>query len=196
MLPNNLPNDHLVCQLCFRVFKTPGGLTKHLIVHHSKPPDIHAFSNNATMQFPSPIASPKELPITISHLEASEISSSDISESDSDDSEIADTSSDVENWDVIVHPDGGYIVESGSNPLICHDIFSENTKYYPWANEDELWLSNFIFSEAKMSSRVANSMLRLFTVGRLRMQQPIRFSNVHQMHKIMDSAKYSPVNLK
>ena len=46
-----------------------------------------------------------------------------------------------------------------------------------------------------MSSRIANSMLKMFTIGRLHMQQPIRFGSVYKMYRIMDTAEYSLVSL-
>ena len=217
-----LLNDPLYCHPCSRIFKTSGGLTKHLVTFHSQLPNIHILARmqglhlgNVETHFDDPgyLDDPGELD---GHGEPSgDIDFNTVFSSNPDTAEYNPNDSDSDNdgglymtletenfipeqiddWDVSVHLDGGYIIDSGINTLDpCNHDLLDNAKYHPWVNADELWLTNFIFTKAKMSSRVANSLLNMFTIGQLHMQQPICFGSVHKMYRIMDTAEYSLVS--
>lgn len=196
-----------ICEPCYRIFKTTAGLTKHLIAYHNTPPDI------ALLMQRLPEEELQENTLHLPNLDTEDIENTDTltneedssegdagenndsySESSSSEHDDTETNFDAES-DVMEHPGAGYII-SGANAfdLNGYDI-SSNAKYYPWANADELWLTNFIFGQAKISSRIANTMLEMFAAGRIRMENPIRFSNVRQMYRIMDRATYSSVSL-
>lgn len=83
--------------------------------------------------------------------------------------------------EIVSHDKGGYIYDLDKDDK--DDSESDNL-FYPWANEDELWLSNFLFKN--ISSSVANTILEAITTGRLFTRLPIRFKNVREMHSIID----------
>jgi len=83
---------------------------------------------------------------------------------------------------VISHDKGGYIYEDNSDASNNHEL--NNNLFYPWANEDEFWLSDLLFNN--VSSSATDKILGAIATGRLSTRMPIRFKNTREMHAILD----------
>jgi hypothetical protein len=66
--------------------------------------------------------------------------------------------------------------------------------FHPWANEDEIWLADFIFTKARMSMSITDDLLNGFKCGRINMQgcSPLYRTNKQLMEQL-DEAEFVTV---
>jgi|tagenome__1003787_1003787.scaffolds.fasta_scaffold20524167_1 hypothetical protein len=64
--------------------------------------------------------------------------------------------------------------------------------YYPWKNEKELWISNLIYAEARMSITVADKFLKGISDGNMKIEG-MNINSAKSMYSVLDQADYVPV---
>ena len=112
--------------------------------------------------------------------------------------ELEDSSEFVEH-EILPHHQAGYIYEGQSTGLSVFEI-QRNLQtilghpFSPWSNEDEFWLTHFIFIKAKMTVSSSNELLNSFKSGRINMHNDLSCSSYKRMMELIDQAKFSTVS--
>ncbi|RUS26852.1 hypothetical protein BC938DRAFT_484035 [Jimgerdemannia flammicorona] len=90
--------------------------------------------------------------------------------------------------EIVHHDKAGYIynLDEEEEDDISFQQELDDNPFYPWLNEDELWLSDLLFKN--VSSSVDNKILAAIKTGRLITRSPIHFKNIYEMHAIIDKA--------
>jgi hypothetical protein len=145
--------------------------------------------------------------------ESDELSDSiDDSEQESDlDSDTITISEDFENVSehseeepvskiVLRNEQGGWIIDSleASNKWnefareinYFHDKQSKNP-YFPWRGPEELWVTDFLYRRAHLSTQLSNELLQ--NLGNDNVKRPIQFRNVRELYDILDIAASSEI---
>ena len=101
--------------------------------------------------------------------------------------------------DILPHSSAGHIYDNPGQELCGLQVQEQDHTqlghpYHPWANENELWLSHFIFFKVKMTIEVADILMGSIRDGPLRMDG-LTASSAHQLLTIIDDGvKYVPVS--
>ena len=101
--------------------------------------------------------------------------------------------------DILPHLNMGHIYDiSGQESCGFQVQEQDHTQlghlYHPWASENELWLSHFIFFKVKMTIKVADVVMRSIRNGPVQMDG-LAATSVHQWLSIIDDGvKYVPVS--
>ena len=66
--------------------------------------------------------------------------------------------------------------------------------YYPWRSANELWISNLIYVEARMSGIAADKLLKSFCDSRMKIAD-FNINTTKQMHNLMEKADYVLVRI-
>jgi hypothetical protein len=101
--------------------------------------------------------------------------------------------------DILPHPNAGYIYDApGQKSRVFeiqeHDHREHGHPYYPWASDNELWLSHFI-QTTKMTIGTTDIMMGGIKEGRLAMNGLASTSARQMLTRIDNDATYIPVCL-
>ena len=95
---------------------------------------------------------------------------------------------------------GGFIYEADGASSQDFDVqerlhLQHGHPFHPWRNEDKLWLADFIFRKAGMSSSVTNNLLDGFRDGWIKMDQgELSLKANKQLMKQLDRAEFISVS--
>jgi hypothetical protein len=103
----------------------------------------------------------------------------------------------LESDDIFLNNHGGHIYGSGGEE--SRAIHTQQRRhmesghpFYPWKNENELWISNLIYAEMQLSEAAADKLLKGVRDGKLKIEG-VPIDSMRQIHKIIDMADYIPV---
>ena len=101
--------------------------------------------------------------------------------------------------DILPDDRGGHCYGSGGEESIVmsiqqRDHIRNSHPYYPWRSANELWISNLIYAEARMSGIAADKLLKGFRDGRMKIAD-FNINTTKQMHNLMEKADYVLVRI-
>jgi hypothetical protein len=104
---------------------------------------------------------------------------------------------DLSAGDILLNDCGGHKYGSGGEESIAictqrRQHMENGHPFYPWKNENELWISSLIYTEMKVSEAAANKLLKGVSDGKLKIDG-VRIDTMKQIHSILDAAEYVPV---
>ena len=96
--------------------------------------------------------------------------------------------------DILPDDRSGHCYGSGGEEFIVmsvqqRDHIRNGHSYYPWRSANELWISNLIYAEARMSGIAADKLLKGFRDGRMKIAD-FNINTTKQMHNLMEKADY------
>jgi len=107
----------------------------------------------------------------------------------------------IQQSEVLPHHRAGYIYQTEGTGSRCFEIQKDLHKkhghpFYPWKNEDELWLADFMFMKAKMSISVSDKLLDGIRCGRMKMRcGDLSYSGNKHLMEQLDKAQFITVSL-
>ena len=75
----------------------------------------------------------------------------------------------------------------------CGDHKDEGHPYLPWSNVNQIWVTNLIYTQARISIMSTNILLQGLKEGKARIES-VNFYTAKKMFSLLDNADYVPVH--